>query len=660
MWRQHVVTENKAAEILGEAKKFTQIESQKTIVLGKSGISVASPRADLPILGSSIRGKNSSSPLKNNIASEEMLLESENTIVVKKIDEGLLAELKRNLERIRPVNFTPVAKMEIPKEEKKRLLVEKFTESMFKNKSPFESVSFFNSPALRKLDLSSSQLKSCHIDLPNLRHLDLSKNRLSSQLQIQAPRLRILSISENKFARLLFTPLPHLSALDASSNQLIDIQNLSRIAPRLMFLNVADNFIDKLPPNMSALIHLDITNNSLRNFDAFSSPFITFLRAQFNNFGKSDRMKVFPFLAKNDFLWADSPRETLPLNIKTKEDLNADFDHNRLITTVIHFDWTVKSLPLVDRTYWNLWHMRKYILQSSKLHKPTPVIKSFLKRVVYNRRKSKREAHAVEVIESWWVSANVRLKIKRAREQIRASSKEEFKLEEFDVDSFYESLDVGQELESPRRHFPERITQSKPSTNHVQTSTDAYARHPAKDPPMEKKPLLTYYDVEGNTHSVMNAYDTLVDDDKIRSQAQELFAWKQMGDAPNFYAESFKSSKASGPLPSIPETPKISKKEEKIAQIMQSWNVGRETAERMYTSQNRMKGKATSKKKDSPKKSFSSTNSLSYGQASNSMTSLVSARSRDRTWIKPKYQSDSQRAVVNNWVQVDSQLLDVM
>jgi len=425
-----------------------------------------------------------------------------------------------------------------------------------------------------------------------------------------------------------------------------------------MFLNLAENFIDKVPANLSSLLHLDMTNNSLCNLDELSSPFIASLRVQFNNLKESDVLKALPFLTKDNFVWADSPKELLALNVKTKEDMHADFDHGRLRKVVMQFDWTKiteESLSLVDKTYWEIWHMRQYILQSNKHQDPLPVIESYLKSIILKRRKLAKERRAVEVISAWWAAANVRLKIRRARKQIRATNNAEYKLEEFDVDSFYESLNVEHELKDMEQDLPADVATPRKS-EHLKTRNhnDARTRLPVSEF-SQKKPLLTYYDVEGNTHSVMNAYDSLVDEEKIRSQAQELFAWKQMGDAPNIYAESFKSSKVSGPLPSIPETisPKISKKEEKILNIMQSWNVGRETAERMYLSNSRMKGKKT-RKKESQKSSLSATNSVSYIQESNSVTSLASARSRDRTWVKPKYQSDSQRIVVNNWVQVNS------
>jgi len=632
-------------------------------VLRKSGILVNSPRADLPILGLANRevGLAENDAFESGETAVTRALETQNTIVVKKIDDSLLVEFKNNLRRIRPVKCVQAASIDLPKTGNK-LMIERFEQTSFKNRNPFESVSAFASPNLRVLDLSSSMLKSCNIELPNLRRLDLSKNRLRSRLLIKAPRLRVLNISENKFARLLFTPLPHLSVLDASCNQLIDVQNLSEIAPRVMFLNLAENFIDKAPARLSSLLHLDLTNNSLCNLDELSSPFLASLRAQFNNFKESDHLKVLPFLTKDSFLWADSPKEILALNVKTKEDMNADFDHGRLSSAVEQFDWseigiTKKSLTLVDKSYWQLWHMRQYILQSDKHHyyDPLPAIGRFLKSLFFKQRKLAKEKNAVEVIGAWWAAANVRLKIRRARKQIRATNNAEYKLEEFDVDSFYESLNVEQELGDMEENLLATPKLAEPQLqNHTRHHKDARTNSREFE---QKQPLLTYYDVEGNTHSVMNAYDSLVDEEKIRSQAQELFAWKQMGDAPNnvIYAESFKSSKVSSSatvLPSIPETivPKISKKEEKILNIMQSWNVGRETAERMYLSNNRMKGKKT-RKKESQKSSVSATNSVSYIQELNSMTSLASARSRDRTWIKPKYQSDSQRTVVNNWVQ---------
>jgi hypothetical protein len=136
MWRNHVITQNKAAEILEQPKMFTQVESQKTMVLRKSGILVNSPRADLPILGLAHRelGLAENDAFQNGETAGTRALETQNTIVVKKIDESLLVEFKNNLRRIRPVKCVQAASIDLPKIGNKRLLIEKFEQTSLINR----------------------------------------------------------------------------------------------------------------------------------------------------------------------------------------------------------------------------------------------------------------------------------------------------------------------------------------------------------------------------------------------------------------------------------------------------------------------------------------------------------------------------------------------
>lgn len=103
----------------------------------------------------------------------------------------------------------------------------------------------------------------------------------------------------------------------------------------------------------------------------------------------------------------------------------------------------------------------------------------------------------------------------------------------------------------------------------------------------------------------------------------------------------------------------MSKKEEKIYDIMAAWQVSAETAELMYIRQKKMTGKHKKKKKSLL------THSLSFGP-DETETSYPSPRSNkttqvslNKTWIKTSgHQSDTQQARVNNWVrQIDQGIL---
>ena len=125
-----------------------------------------------------------------------------------------------------------------------------------------------------KLDFSdfkiSNKLPDLIFTLNNLKHLDLSKNQLTSipDSIIQITKLKSLNLKENQLTSIpdSISKLTHLNLLNLRDNQLTSIPDSISKLTHLNLLNLKENQLTSIPDSISKLIHLnllDLSENQL-------------------------------------------------------------------------------------------------------------------------------------------------------------------------------------------------------------------------------------------------------------------------------------------------------------------------------------------------------------------------------------------------------------
>ena len=224
-----------------------------------------------------------------------------------------------------------------------------------------------------------------------------------------------------------------IAEIFSSLRRLISIKEISKLFPRLLHLNISENFLVDCPKKTKCLITLNAANNSITNLSEIQSCFLAKLDVTYNNLEKHEMMC--PFLKKENFTWTDSPTSDDPimtiknfLNFEKSTELEA---HANLLDETLSQPLSAGNL----RKNFHLVMKIRSILFSS-LHQKYPparsdcalIIQTWWRNIFENRNLTKKQKRAVDVIEAWWIGTTLRRKIRTALAKARVKNSKSEKI----------------------------------------------------------------------------------------------------------------------------------------------------------------------------------------------------------------------------------------
>lgn len=138
-----------------------------------------------------------------------------------------------------------------------------------------KAVYFSRLARLEELDLSNNAVSSFAIFNPNLKSIDLSKNKLNSFPEITSNALKTLNLSENKLTQLDLGIIPqNLNYLDVQKNKIktVVLDNATEFIKKshLKEVNLAHNSLTKFPNDLlfSKYLHnLNLSYNKIKTWN---------------------------------------------------------------------------------------------------------------------------------------------------------------------------------------------------------------------------------------------------------------------------------------------------------------------------------------------------------------------------------------------------------